>query len=213
MSAHDILRAGLGLGLLAALAAESSGEKVSATPNLSGTWRLERAVSDPPDETMREGGSGRGSSGRGRGGGGMGGPRGMGGGRPRGGSGSEPGFAPGGPPEEAMRELKIHQDGATVTIVHADDSQRVLQVDGREREEPTPWDDTRRIKSRWDKARLVVERRNDRGKMTEVFELAPDGESLSLTTTRKSSRGGERTTHWLYRLHLTEPVSGLLAPS
>jgi hypothetical protein len=163
---------------------ESSPTSASARPNLSGTWTLNKDLSDDPRQKMQQGmGSAGGSGG---GGGGWQGGRGRGGGT--GGSG-------GGMMQE-LSQLKIDQTDASVKITGA--SGRLItqtaensssgsgpsaqsgQGDGAQFSPPI---------AQWQGNKLVSVTEGRRGgKTTRTYELSPQGNQLVVTTKIENER-------------------------
>ena len=152
--------------------------------NLSGTWKLNRDLSDDPGEKMREAGeSGGGGGARG---GGFGGHRGGGRGggfrgrhreaEPEGGSGDV---------EDVTRAFE------TLSIVHRDPELRI--TDGLGREHVLSTDDrkieeersagTVKIRARWKDGHVLVTTAPEHGPtLTETYAVTADGSVLTVTT-------------------------------
>jgi hypothetical protein len=175
----------LAAGLLAAGAAAQSpplpspSPQTSASadrPNLSGRWRFDADKSDDARQKMREAAGGRRPGGEGggfggRGGGGFGGRRGGGGGgggRGRGGDGrGGDGARPDGGGEGSMRslfepasEISITQTETEFTVLEKDGPLRVLHADDKKYKDDATGTE---VKTRWDKDRLLVETKRERG--------------------------------------------------
>lgn len=182
MTKRAIFPSGIGLLVLLAMFA---GRGLAAGPgNLSGTWSLNRELSDDPREKMREaresgGGPGRGGGFRGhRGGGGPAGLR----GRRRDGGGAESGSADS---EDLMRAFE------KLSIVHRDPELRI--TDGFGREHVLYTDDRRieeersagtvKIRARWKDGHVVVTTTPEHGsKIIETYAVTADGSVLTVTT-------------------------------
>jgi hypothetical protein len=162
-----------------------------------GHWTLNPDLSEDPREKMQQamqermqgrsgggGGTGRGGSGggggMGRGGGGMGrGGMGSGGGEGRGG-GMGRGGHNGRPPMMAFfsaAELTIPHVAPAVAIVEPDGLVRTLQPDGEKYQVEHGEGE---VKTRWTGDRLVVETKNERGKMKETWSVSPETGLLSV---------------------------------
>lgn len=170
--------------------------------DLSGSWRLNRELSDDPSERMAEAGSGRAGSGSaGEGGfGGMGGGRG--GGRSgrggRGGSGGGRGqFSE--EDRERLRRFRetaltmaekftIAQSDSTVAFTFQGTSALTLHTDGRKLKQESDDLGKIEIKAKWNDGELVVERKMDGGKITERYSHAQYSERLFVTTKTEFSR-------------------------
>jgi hypothetical protein len=162
-----------------------------ALANLSGTWRLNKDLSDDPQQKMKdarsESGGGGGHSG-GRHGGGMG--RGSGGRSGGSGSGDE-GPRPLEDMATALQQLKIdHQDPA-LTIEDGLGRLHHLFTDGRKIEEERSYGGTTEIHAVWKDARIVVTTQSEKGpKTTETYAVAADGSQLTVTSKIEMRRGG-----------------------
>ena len=163
-----------------------------ALANLSGTWRLNKDLSDDPQQKMKDARSESGGGGHsgGRHGGGMG--RGSGGHSGSSGSGSaDEGQRP---PEDmatALQQLKIdHQDPA-LTIEDGLGRLHHLFTDGRKVEEEHSYGGTTEIHAVWKDARIVVTTQSEKGpKITETYAVAADGSQLTVTSKIEMRRGG-----------------------
>jgi hypothetical protein len=150
--------------------------------SLSGTWKLNKDLSDDPQKRSVEDGDSHtagGGSGRwgGRRGGGIG----------RGGSGSQ------GSSEEgqrfswedynaAMRVLKIRHQEPELSIEDASGRQHILYTDGRNVEEERSLGGTTAMRAQWKEGRIVVTTEPERGpKLTEIYAVAADGSQLTVT--------------------------------
>ena len=189
---------------LSLLLAWLSGSVLAAaeTPNLSGSWQLDKDLSEDPMEKMRErrgggmrgGGRGGGTGGGGGWGGGMG--SGRGGGRPGGmGGGSQ---APGQSREEmrqrmqelraSIERLNIHQTDSSVRIVFADSREQTFTTDNKKSTIETPFGEGT-IKAKWrDDGGLVVKTKTERGKTIETYYVTRDGLLLTVLV-EKASEG------------------------
>lgn len=154
--------------------------------NLSGTWKLNRDLSDDPQQKMREARE-SGSGGGTRGGGGFGGHHGGGGrgggfrGRPRG----QEGEGGSGDAEVATQAFE------TLSIVHRDPELRI--TDGVGREHVLSTDDrkieeersagTVKMRARWKDGHVLVTTTPEHGPtLTETYAVAADGSVLTVTT-------------------------------
>ena len=165
-------------------------------PNLSGRWELNEEESDDLREKMMEA---RGSRGSRFGGGGFGGRGGMSGGRSGGsGGGRSPqgrfggGQSRGGPSGRegesrlgimrGIDVLLIEQNDSTLTIRYSDDSKRVLTTDGKKQESELPNGDSLVTTAKCKDGQLIVTvKSTERGKITESYKIADDGEHLLIT--------------------------------
>jgi hypothetical protein len=170
-----------GIFLLACALAILPGELPAAEePNFAGTWQLNDEQSDDAREKIR---SAIGSSGGGRHGS-FGGRRGS-----RGGG-------PGGDPQERMgkmleaaERLTIAHRDLELTITDNNGRAHTFYTDGRSFEQQTPRGDAVDVTARWQGGQLVVERAGGRGgKVSETYELAPDGQQLFVTTRIENRR-------------------------
>lgn len=177
-----------------------------------GQWTLNVDLSEDPQEKMREamearmqqggGGGGRGG-GMGRGGGGKGG----------GGRGGGPGRGSNGesrrPPAMAFfaaTELTIPHVAPAVAIVEPDGLVRTLQPDGEKYQVEHGEGE---VKTRWEGDRLVVETKNERGKMKETWAVSP--QTGRLTVQLEIEPGGGRMPKVAVR-RVYEPAERTVAP-
>ena len=168
-----------------------------ALANLSGTWKLNKDLSDDPQQKMKDarsesGGGGGRSGGHHGGGGGGGGGRGWGG--RSGGSGSGSGDEGSRPAEDmttALQHLKIdHQDPA-LTIEDGIGRQHHLFTDGRKVEEERSYGGTTEIHTVWKDGHVVVTTQSEKGpKITETYAVAADGSQLTVTSKIETRHGG-----------------------
>lgn len=209
--------AAAGLGPARAAAADKPKPVVPA-PDLSGSWRLNKELSDDAREKMREQmerhGSGSGMRGPGTGGPGMGGP-GMGGGARMG---PPPGLDSGDDPSEAMKpildpaeELTLFQGQPDVVIDEKYARRRTLHADGRKYKSDNG---TSEVKTEWKDAALVIETRGFRGqKTTETWELSTTGKRLTSTTRVENGMGGRVTIKRVYDRSGDAPQADAPAPA
>ena len=188
-----------GLGSARAAAVDKTKAAVPA-PDLSGTWRLDKALSDDAREKMREqmerrgGGPGPGMSGPGMSGPGMGG-----GGRMA----PPPGMGDGSDPSEAMKpildpaeELTVYQGQPDIVIDEKYSRRRTLHADGRKYKADNGASE---IKTEWKEGALVIETRGFRGqKTTETWELSTTGKRLTATIKVENGFGGKATVKHVY---------------
>ena len=173
-----------GIGLLVLLAA-FAGRGLAAGPgDLSGTWSLNRELSDDPREKMREaresggGGPGRGGGFRGhRRGGGAGGLR----GRRRDGD-AEGGSADSEDMTHAFEKLFIVHRDPELRITDGFGREHVLYTDDRRIEEERSAG-TVKIRARWKDGHVVVTTTPEHGsKIIETYAVTADGSVLTVTT-------------------------------
>ena len=163
-----------------------------ALANLSGTWRLNKDLSDDPQQKMKDARSESGGGGHsgGRHGGGMG--RGLGGRSGSSGSGSgDEGPRPLEDMATALQQLKIdHQDPA-LTIEDGLARLHHLFTDGRKIEEERSSGGTTEIHAFWKDGRIVVTTQSEKGpRITETYAVAADGSQLTVTSKIEMRRGG-----------------------
>ena len=167
------------------------------TPDLSGTWELDKDLSDDPMEVMR--GQRDGGRGRGMGSGGWGGrPGGIGG--PPGGRGGPPGEMGGGrgrgkSPEEMRRglaelrksveRLELTQTAESIRIVFADGRTQAFTTNNKKNAIETPLGDAE-VKARWRDGSLMVRTKIDRRMTIETYYLAEGGGLLTVVVERAS---------------------------
>jgi len=88
-----------------------------------------------------------------------------------------------------LDRLEIRHEEPRLYIVSADGSDRTIYTDGRKVKR-----DSERglveVQAKWKKARLVVERKMDGGKLKDTYELAPNGDRLYVTTKMSGGRMG-----------------------
>ena len=182
------LAIGLGI-LLTRLSAYSGG-----LPDLSGTWKLNTAQSDDPQQKFKEGGSSSGGSdsgdsgqsappsGGGYGGGGWGGHHGgHGGGHRRGGGGGDSGQGPAA--LEGRETLVIKHADPQLAITDAAGRERVLYTDGRKIEEERSYGGTTKVQAIWKDGHVEVTSQSEKGpKITQSYAVSADGSQLTVTT-------------------------------
>jgi hypothetical protein len=185
MTVRNHVALALRLGILIFLPIVGLALPANLRGNLSGTWKLNRDLSDDPREKMREARESGGGGGA-RGGGGFGGHRGGGRGggfrgrrrdaEPEGGSGDV---------EDVTRAFE------TLSIVHRDPELRI--TDGIGREHVLSTDDRRieeersagtvKIRARWKDGHVVVTTTPEHGPtLTETYAVTADGSVLTVTT-------------------------------
>jgi hypothetical protein len=164
-----------------------------ALANLSGTWRLNKDLSDDPQQKVKDARSESGSGGRGYSGGRHGGGMGRGGGR-SGSSGSGSGDDGQRPLEDmasALQQLKIDHQDPTLTIEDGLGRLHHLFTDGRKIEEECAAGGTTEIHAVWKDGRIVVTTQAEKGpKIIETYAVAADGSQLTVTSKIEMRRGG-----------------------
>ncbi len=175
-------------------------------PDLRGTWKLDKAMSDDPREAMQRALRGRREDfGGGRGlGPGLGTGQGAGGVRWRArGAGGSRGGPEGGRPSGAdmgkrFDSLDIEPIEGGWSIQYADGTRREIVADDQER--PIDSDVGKAtLQAHWDGATLVVVRNSDRRRVTERFDVTDDGKLLQVATTIEGERTGRVEFRRLYR--------------
>ena len=179
---RSIIKAYLLVALLVAstsLVSSCSGGGSAATPehpDITGTWVVNLEQSDKPGDLVE----------RER-------PQGAPGGREQGGGGDR---------RERMQigvaillqnsvAFKVEETDSTLTLTGAEGITRTFHVDGQERERRIEGLGNVRVKARWKGEKLVIERNLEGGaKITEEFELAPDGRQLFV---KMKISGGRRS--------------------
>ncbi len=171
----------------------------STTPNFSGTWVLNKKLSDSLQPARTEGarpGGGRGGmGGGGRGGGGMGGKGGGGrGGRGGGNMKSDEIFAqPSGQKhdrikrlEEELSRLEIFHDGIELNLTNGLDISRLLFTDGRTTSIWTERGEAQ-AEARWEASTLVVQWKSGQGDVsrTRRYSLSDSGFQITVTESRR----------------------------
>lgn len=77
---------------------------------------------------------------------------------------------------EAPAELTITQTEGEIAVMPKDGPLEILHPDGKKHKNDTG---SSEVKTSWDKSRLVVETKRERGpKVTETFSLSPDRKQL-----------------------------------
>ncbi|MDH3253980.1 MAG: hypothetical protein OEM62_03235 [Acidobacteriota bacterium] len=166
----------------------------SGTPDLSGTWELDEALSEDPMQLRGRGGRDSGGFGGGIGGGGWGGG-GWGGGRPGGGIGSGP---PGGMQssrdrresreemERRMRELRksverlrIAQTGDSLRMTFADGREHAIATNNKKTIIETPQGEAE-VKAKWRDGSLIVTTKTGRRATIETYHLTADRTLLTV---------------------------------
>ncbi len=90
---------------------------------------------------------------------------------------------------EAAETLIIAHNDPELSITDNTGRARALYTDGRKAEQQTPRGETIKVTARWQADRLVIERESGRGrKMSETYELAPDGRQLVVTKRIENQR-------------------------
>jgi hypothetical protein len=160
--------------------------------NLSGSWKLNKDLSDDPQQKMKDARSesgGGGSAGAGRSGGRHGG---MG----RGARSSDSGSG-----EDTQRStledaaassplLKIRHEDPALSIVDGLGRQHQLYTDGRKVEEQRSLGGTTQLRANWKDGRIVVTTEPEHGpKITDTYAVAADGSQLTVTTRIELHRG------------------------
>jgi hypothetical protein len=206
--------AGTGGEPAASVAAPASTTASPTATGLSGRWRFNAAQSDDARQKMRDaqgqrggfgggggggrwGGRGGGGGGGGFGGGGFGGRRG--GGRMGGGDGERPDSDS----RENMRsvfeppqEMTVTQTETEIAVMEKDGRLRTLHPDGKKYKSDSSKTE---VKTWWDKGRLMVESKPDRGpKLTETFALAADRSRLDVSVLIEGRYGDPVTVHRVY---------------
>jgi hypothetical protein len=182
-----VLAAALRLLLLAPLLSSENAWS-GGLANLSGTWKLNKDLSDDPQQKMKEArddsSGGGGAFGRHRGG--MGGRR----------RGGETGATDDNPRSSfednaaALQLLKIRHHEPDLTIEDGLGRQHKLFTDGRKVEEERSLGGTTQIRAAWKDARIVVTTEPEKGpKITETYAVAADGSQLTVTSRIEGRRG------------------------
>ena len=87
--------------------------------------------------------------------------------------------------------FKVEETDSTLTLTGAEGITRTFHVDGQERERRIEGLGNVRVKARWRGEKLVIERNLEGGaKITEEFELAPDGRQLFVKMKISGGRRG-----------------------
>jgi hypothetical protein len=184
---------------------EKTAADATLRQKLVGQWKLNPELSEDPREKMRQaraegggsGGAGRGGWGGGggswggHGGGYGGGGGGYGGGRGGYGSGQTGAEAAGGGRPLAMvltaAQITLTSIEPDVTMVDPDGEQRRLHADDQTYKDENGTE----VKSRWDKGRLVVETKTERGGLKETWSVGEDLRRLTVFVEIKRSYGGD----------------------
>jgi hypothetical protein len=185
MTVRNHVALALRLGILIFLPIVGLALPANLRGNLSGTWKLNRDLSDDPREKMREARENGGGGGA-RGGGGFGGHRG--GGR----GGGFRGRRRDDQPEGGSGDVEdVTRASETLSIVHRDPELRI--TDGLGREHVLSTDDRRieeersagtvKIRARWKDGHVVVTTTPEHGPtLTETYAVTADGSVLTVTT-------------------------------
>jgi hypothetical protein len=176
----------------------SAAAQMAPAPDLTGTWQLNKDMSDDPQKAMSEA---RSSEGGGFGGGrsaGMGG--GMGGGMGRGhGRGGGGGSGRGGSGDQgrqdvsdwfaALRTLQIQHREPQLTITDAAGHERVAYTDGRKTQEERSHGGTTVVTASWKDGHIQVVTAPETGrKTTETYAITADRSQLTVTTKIEGGR-------------------------
>ncbi len=176
----------LGLGILLARASARSG----GLPDLSGTWKLNPARSDDPQQAIREGGSGPGgapdsgdgASPSGSGGWG-GGHHGGGHGRGHGHRGGDGGSGGGSSWLEGRERLVIVHADPKLQITDAAGKEHTIYTDGRKTEEERSFGGTTEVRAVWKDGRVEITSQPEKGpKIVQTLGVSADGTQLTVTT-------------------------------
>ncbi|HTO74727.1 MAG TPA: hypothetical protein VMQ61_01515 [Thermoanaerobaculia bacterium] len=181
---------GIGLGILLTRFSAFSG----GLPDLSGTWKLNTAQSDDPQQKFKEGASSSGggssdstdsappSGGGGGGYGGWGGHHGgHGGGHRHGGGGGDSNQGPSA--MEGREMLVIKHADPQLTITDASGRERVLYTDGRKLEEERSYGGTTKVQTVWKDGHVEVTSQSEKGpKIIQSYAVSADGSQLNVTT-------------------------------
>ncbi|HVO09806.1 MAG TPA: hypothetical protein VMX54_03545 [Vicinamibacteria bacterium] len=173
--------------------------RAAAAPDLSGSWRLDKARSDDAHQKVRELVPPPDGGGRPPGMGMPGGP-GMGGG---GRMGPPPGLDPGEDPAEARHaildpaeQLAVYQGETEIVIDERSVRRRTLHADGRKYKAA---DGASEVKAEWKQGRLVVETRGFRGRTTtETWALSEGGRVLTCAVKLETGFGPAVTIRRVY---------------
>jgi hypothetical protein len=182
-----VLAAAIRLILFSTLVASDSAAG-GGLANLTGTWKLNKDLSDDPRQKMKEAQDSGGS-----GGGGLGRHRGGFGGRRRGSDTDTGAESPRSSLEEnasALQLLKIQHQEPQLVIEDGIGRQHKLFTDGRKVEEERSQGGTTEMRAVWKDARIVVTTEPEKGpKITETYAVAADGSQLTVTSKIEGRRG------------------------
>jgi hypothetical protein len=142
------------------LASLAAAPLASAPPNLSGSWKLNKGLSDDPQAKMPQ----------------------RAGSRTTGGSGTA------GRMQQASESMTVAQEGNKVEITYQQGRPMTLVADGSTQEEQTPRGATIKTTSKWEGAVLTTTRDTGRAKVVTRFELSADGKQLTVTREFERSR-------------------------
>lgn len=182
-----VLAAAIRLLLLSTLVSSDNATS-GGLANLTGTWKLNKGLSDDAQQKIKEarddsGGGGGSGHGMHRGG--------FGGRRPR--SDSDTNSESPRPSLEenasALQLIKIQHQEPQLTIEDGVGRQHKLFTDGRKIEEERSLGGTTQMRAVWKDARIVVTTEAEKGpKLTETYAVAADGSQLTVTS-RFEGRG------------------------
>jgi hypothetical protein len=200
MRAALILAFGFRLALAPEVAAATHSNPGVHLPDYSGSWKLNRELSDDPAQALKDwrgsgGGSGssggwHGRGGRGRHGGG-------------GGSGDSPGESGSGESPSsafaALDTLTIRHQEPAITIVDGVGREHRLTTDGKKVEEERSHGGTTKVSAAWKDGHLEIVSVPERGpRWTETYSITADRTQLTVTTKIDGSRGGTATIRRVY---------------
>ncbi|MGB6876331.1 MAG: hypothetical protein WBD87_09895 [Candidatus Acidiferrales bacterium] len=161
------------------------------TPNLAGTWKLNKDKSDNPRQKMQEA---MGNSQGGQGGGGGYGQRGGGQGGQRGNMMDE------------FNQLTVVQTGSVIKVTGSSGrTLAVLPADTSSNSDANSSEDSNTNGRyaqpaptvHWQDNQLIAETQSRRGKTTRTYELSPDGKQLYVTTRMENPRFSQPVTYRL----------------
>jgi hypothetical protein len=182
----------LGLGILLTRASAFTG----GLPDLSGTWKLDPAQSDDPQQAIRESGGGPGAapdSGDGTpppsGSGGWGGHHGGGHGSGRGRRGADGGSGGGSSWLEGRERLVILHADPKLQITDAAGKEHTVYTDGRKTEEERSFGGTTEVRAVWKDGHVEITSQPEKGpKIVQTFSVSADGSQLTVTTRIEARR-------------------------
>jgi len=201
--------------LAAVFAVVTQTSLAQSKPQFAGNWSFNQDQSDDANQKIHDAQAQAGSHSGGYPGGGYPGGRYPGGGYPGGGGigfpggrggmggmggGMGRGRARGGAPDAGLssadmeelaatpKSLNIKQDENKITITDDTGDTTNLYPDGKKHKETDSTGQSVTTKTRWDGDKLVSESKLHSGKLTQDYELGPDGKQLDVTSTLGSGR-------------------------
>jgi hypothetical protein len=169
-------------------------------PDLTGTWKLNKDMSDDPATVWKEAREPSDSTRGGSTGGGLGMGHGRGHGMARGGGARHGDDGAGGLDFfAALQTLRIEHHEPALSITDGSGRARMIYTDGRKTEEERSHGGTTKVTARWKDGRIEATSVPERGpKVTEKYAITADRLQLTVTTTFEGGHGSDVTIRRIY---------------